>query len=107
MSLSVQRPFKLRLPSMVSPDPAANDWEWSSKATHICGKVQDFVFGDGVANNEEYQRLMREIDAWKTSKPAAFDPVHQVASTGPGSFPNIFLHLDCHGEQFCTWPFSS
>lgn len=97
MSLSVQRPFKLRLPSTALSDAGANDWDWSLAATRICGEVQAFVFGDDVANVHEYERWMQHIDHWKRSRPASFDPVYQTSSID-SDFPEVYYHLDCHGR---------
>lgn len=97
-SLTFQRPFKLRLPDMAPSVSLADDWEWSLKATYLCGKVQEFVFGDDVANDDEYHRLMHEADAWKRDRPTGFDPVYQDLCHEVGSFPEIRLHMDCHGK---------
>ncbi|KAJ9637017.1 hypothetical protein H2204_004940 [Knufia peltigerae] len=104
MSLTFQRPFKLRLPNLAPSVSSADDWEWSLKATYLCGKVQEFVFGDDVANADEYHRLTREVGAWKMERPTGFDPMYQDSCEEAGSFPEIRLHMDCHvmGWQYIS-----
>jgi hypothetical protein len=96
MSLSFQRPFKLRLPE--APPDSWDDWSWTLKATYQCGKVQQFVFGEECASLAGHGQLMREIELWKTTRPVGFDPIYQDAGCEDG-FPHIQLHMDCHGER--------
>ena len=98
-SLTSQRPFKLRLPEMSSSKVSADDWEWSLNATYLCGKVQEFVFGNDVANTAEYGRLLEDVDAWKRNRPRGFDPLFQSASGEFEFLPDIRLHMDCHGKS--------
>ncbi|KIX03553.1 uncharacterized protein Z518_07106 [Rhinocladiella mackenziei CBS 650.93] len=96
MSLTIQRPFKLRLPEMAPSSQSGDDWSWTLRATYLCGKVQDFVFGDEVANVAEYHQLLDEVETWKSRRPAGFEPVYQQAGRKSESFPEIRLHMDCH-----------
>ncbi|KIW66297.1 hypothetical protein PV04_08494 [Phialophora macrospora] len=101
MSLSFQRPFKLRLPE--APPDSCDDWSWTLKATYQCGKVQQFVFGEECASLVGHRQLMGEVELWKTTRPTAFDPIYQDVGCGD-SFPHVYLHMDCHvmGWQYIT-----
>jgi hypothetical protein len=97
MSLTYQRPFKLRLPEMATPSSHSDDWSWTLRAIYLCGKVQEFVFGSSVGDSEQYQWLLGDVNAWLLEQSSGFMPIFENKNTS--SFPEVFLHLDCHGES--------
>jgi hypothetical protein len=77
---------------------SVDDWSWTLRATYQCGKVQEFVFGDEVANAIEYHRLLEDITWWRRNRPESFNPIYQAAGGKGGSMPELLFHADCHGE---------
>lgn len=100
MSLTTQRPFKLRFPEMAPSPVPFDDWAWTLRATYLCGKVLEFVFAPHqVPHPAVYHELLEQVENWQRTRPVGFDPILYELNNEAGTFPEIRLHLDCHGEE--------
>lgn len=106
MAILNQRPLKVDLSSIPSPDaacqtPQSSDCLWARRMVAIMAHIVAFCFGDGDKSVSKWDELRALAHDWAARKPSSFEPYYwrdRDVETGR-YWPDYWLTADWHGES--------
>ncbi|KAL2216007.1 hypothetical protein M432DRAFT_123647 [Thermoascus aurantiacus ATCC 26904] len=99
VALIDKRPLKIDLSTVWMPRPVEDD-DWSNMISLLLGKVINICLGDDArtVSFSEWKSLKDQVDEWRRSLPASFEPVSPLPTGGhpKSSFPELWLFRGWH-----------